>query len=129
LLFGCLLACTGEFEERLKAVLKEITESGGNVVTFIDEIHSVVGAGATSGAMDASNLLKPMLARGELRCIGATTLAEYKQYIEKVCSLCAVLLYYYGSQCKRMRFERMRMCNALATLQDLSAPFCKIAVP
>eukprot|EP00953_Heterococcus_sp_UTEX-ZZ885_P009650 5669-Heterococcus_DN1.PRE.1 len=76
----------GEFEERLKAVLKEITESGGNVVTFIDEIHSVVGAGATSGAMDASNLLKPMLARGELRCIGATTLAEYKQYIEKVCS-------------------------------------------
>jgi ATPase family associated with various cellular activities (AAA) len=86
LLLHCTaLACTGEFEERLKAVLKEITESGGNVVTFIDEIHSVVGAGATSGAMDASNLLKPMLARGELRCIGATTLAEYKQYIEKVC--------------------------------------------
>ncbi|KAG5184953.1 ATPase [Tribonema minus] len=73
----------GEFEERLKAVLKEITESGGNVVTFIDEIHSVVGAGATSGAMDASNLLKPMLARGELSCIGATTLNEYKQFIEK----------------------------------------------
>jgi len=73
----------GEFEERLKAVLKEITESGGNVVTFIDEIHSVVGAGASSGAMDASNLLKPMLARGELSCIGATTLNEYKQFIEK----------------------------------------------
>nr|AFA52578.1 ATPase [Vaucheria litorea] len=73
----------GEFEERLKAVLKEITESEGNVVTFIDEIHSVVGAGATSGSMDASNLLKPMLARGELSCIGATTLNEYKQYIEK----------------------------------------------
>ena len=64
----------GEFEERLKAVLKEVTESQGNIVLFIDEIHTVVGAGATQGAMDAGNLLKPMLARGELRCIGATTL-------------------------------------------------------
>ena len=73
----------GEFEERLKAVLKEVTESNGQIIMFIDEIHTVVGAGATSGAMDASNLLKPMLARGELRCIGATTLAEYKQFIEK----------------------------------------------
>lgn len=73
----------GEFEERLKAVLKEVTESNGNIIMFIDEIHTVVGAGATSGSMDASNLLKPMLARGELRCIGATTLTEYKQYIEK----------------------------------------------
>ncbi|CAM9557357.1 unnamed protein product, partial [Discosporangium mesarthrocarpum] len=73
----------GEFEERLKAVLKEVTESDGQVVMFIDEIHTVVGAGATSGAMDASNLLKPMLARGELRCIGATTLNEYKQHMEK----------------------------------------------
>lgn len=73
----------GEFEERLKAVLKEVQDSNGQIIMFIDEIHTVVGAGATSGAMDASNLLKPMLARGELRCIGATTLAEYKQFIEK----------------------------------------------
>ena len=73
----------GEFEERLKAVLKEVTNSNGQIVLFIDEIHTVVGAGATGGAMDASNLLKPMLARGELRCIGATTLDEHRQHIEK----------------------------------------------
>jgi len=73
----------GEFEERLKAVLKEVTNSQGQIVLFIDEIHTVVGAGATGGAMDASNLLKPMLARGELRCIGATTLDEHRQHIEK----------------------------------------------
>jgi ATP-dependent Clp protease ATP-binding subunit ClpB len=73
----------GEFEERLKAVLKEVTSSDGGIVLFIDEIHTVVGAGATGGAMDASNLLKPMLARGELRCIGATTLDEHRQHIEK----------------------------------------------
>ena len=77
----------GEFEERLKAVLKEVTESQGKVILFIDEIHTVVGAGATQGAMDAGNLLKPMLARGELRCIGATTLDEYRQYIEKDAAL------------------------------------------
>lgn len=77
----------GEFEERLKAVLKEVTESGGNIVLFIDEIHTVVGAGASQGAMDAGNLLKPMLARGELRCIGATTLDEYRKYIEKDAAL------------------------------------------
>ncbi|MBE8997919.1 ATP-dependent chaperone ClpB [Nostoc sp. LEGE 12447] len=77
----------GEFEERLKAVLKEVTESGGNIVLFIDEIHTVVGAGATQGAMDAGNLLKPMLARGELRCIGATTLDEYRKHIEKDAAL------------------------------------------
>ena len=77
----------GEFEERLKAVLKEVTESEGSIVLFIDEIHTVVGAGATQGAMDAGNLLKPMLARGELRCIGATTLDEYRKYIEKDAAL------------------------------------------
>ena len=77
----------GEFEERLKAVLKEVTESTGQIVLFIDEIHTVVGAGATQGAMDAGNLLKPMLARGELRCIGATTLDEYRQHIEKDAAL------------------------------------------
>ncbi|XP_002975095.2 chaperone protein ClpB3, chloroplastic [Selaginella moellendorffii] len=73
----------GEFEDRLKAVLKEVSESDGRIILFIDEIHTVVGAGATNGAMDAGNLLKPMLGRGELRCIGATTLDEYRKYIEK----------------------------------------------
>jgi ATP-dependent Clp protease ATP-binding subunit ClpB len=73
----------GEFEERLKAVLKEVQSAEGQIVLFIDEIHTVVGAGAQEGSMDASNLLKPLLARGELRCIGATTLKEYKLYIEK----------------------------------------------
>jgi ATP-dependent Clp protease ATP-binding subunit ClpB len=77
----------GEFEERLKAVLKEVTDSEGGIILFIDEIHTVVGAGATQGAMDAGNLLKPMLARGELRCIGATTLDEYRKYIEKDAAL------------------------------------------
>ena len=73
----------GEFEERLQAVLKEIAESEGEVITFIDEMHTVVGAGAAEGAMDAGNMLKPMLARGELRMIGATTLDEYRKYVEK----------------------------------------------
>jgi ATP-dependent Clp protease ATP-binding subunit ClpB len=77
----------GEFEERLKSVLKEVTESNGQIILFIDEIHTVVGAGATQGSMDAGNLLKPMLARGELRCIGATTLDEYRKYIEKDAAL------------------------------------------
>ena len=77
----------GEFEERLKAVLKEVTDSEGNIIMFIDEIHTVVGAGATQGSMDAGNLLKPMLARGQLRCIGATTLDEYRKYIEKDAAL------------------------------------------
>ena len=77
----------GEFEERLKAVLKEVTDSEGQIIMFIDEIHTVVGAGATQGAMDAGNLLKPMLARGELRCIGATTLDEYRKHIEKDAAL------------------------------------------
>src|SRR3989440_3242772 len=84
--FGAMVAGAkyrGEFEERLKAVLKEIQESEGEIVCFIDELHTVVGAGAAEGAMDASNMLKPMLARGELRCIGATTLDEYRKHVEK----------------------------------------------
>ena len=77
----------GEFEERLKAVLEEIKASNGQIILFIDELHTIVGAGKTDGAMDAGNLLKPMLARGELHCIGATTLNEYRQYIEKDAAL------------------------------------------
>ncbi|HOE79329.1 MAG TPA: ATP-dependent chaperone ClpB [Smithellaceae bacterium] len=77
----------GEFEERLKAVLKEVTSADGEIILFIDEIHTVVGAGAAEGSMDASNMLKPALARGELRCVGATTLNEYRKYIEKDAAL------------------------------------------
>ena len=73
----------GEFEERLKSVLKEVTEANGQIILFIDELHTLVGAGAAEGAMDASNMLKPALARGELRCVGATTLDEYRKHVEK----------------------------------------------
>jgi len=83
---GALVAGTqyrGQFEERLKAVIKEVVDSEGQIILFIDEIHTLIGAGATQGSMDAANILKPALARGELRCIGATTLDEYQKYIEK----------------------------------------------
>jgi ATP-dependent Clp protease ATP-binding subunit ClpB len=87
---GALVAGTsfrGQFEERLKAVIKEVTDSEGQIILFIDEIHTLIGAGATTGSMDAANILKPALSRGDLRCIGATTIDEYQKYIEKDAAL------------------------------------------
>ena len=87
---GALVAGTqfrGQFEERLKAVIKEVQQANGEIILFIDELHTLVGAGATQGAMDAANILKPALARGELHAIGATTLDEYKKHIEKDAAL------------------------------------------
>ncbi len=105
----------GEFEERLKAVLKEIKSSHGKILLFIDELHTIVGAGKTEGAMDAGNLLKPMLARGELHCIGATTLNEYKHYIEKDAAL-------------ERRFQKVMIApstveDTISILRGLKEPF------
>ena len=77
----------GEFEERLKSVLTEVTDAAGEIIVFVDEMHTLVGAGKSEGAMDASNLLKPALARGELHCVGATTLDEYRKHVEKDAAL------------------------------------------
>jgi ATP-dependent Clp protease ATP-binding subunit ClpB len=87
---GALVAGTqfrGQFEERLKAVIQEVSDAAGEIILFIDELHTLIGAGASQGSMDAANILKPALARGELRCIGATTLDEYQKYIEKDAAL------------------------------------------
>ena len=100
------MACRGEFEERIQAILKEVKEAG-NIILFIDEIHNILGAGKTDGPMDAANLFKPMLARGELRCIGATTLAEYRQHVEKDAAF-------------ERRFQQV--CTALGTDHRKHAP-------
>ena len=105
----------GEFEERLKAVLKEIKDSDGKIILFIDEIHLLVGAGATEGAMDAGNLLKPMLARGEILCIGATTLNEYRKYIEKDGAL--------ERRFQKVLIEEPTVSDTIAILRGLKSRF------
>ena len=105
----------GEFEERLKAVLGEIEKSNGQIIMFIDEIHQLVGAGRTQGAMDAANLLKPMLARGELHCIGATTLDEYRQYIEKDAAL--------ERRFQKVMVQEPDIDDTIAILRGLKEPF------
>ncbi|RHS92563.1 ATP-dependent chaperone ClpB [Erysipelatoclostridium sp. AM42-17] len=105
----------GEFEERLKAVLNEIKKAEGNIILFIDEIHQLVGAGKTDGAMDAANLLKPMLARGELHCIGATTLDEYRQYIEKDAAL--------ERRFQKVQVDEPDMDDSIAILRGLKDSF------
>ncbi len=105
----------GEFEERLKEVLKELKEANGNIILFIDEIHQLVGAGKSDGAMDASNMLKPMLARGELHCIGATTIDEYRQYIEKDAAL--------ERRFQKVLVEEPTVDDAIAILRGLKDSF------
>ena len=105
----------GEFEERLKAVLNKIKESDGQIILFIDEIHTIVGAGRADGAMDASNMLKPMLARGELHCIGATTLNEYRKYIEKDSAL--------ERRFQKIQIEEPTVADTVSTLRGLKDRF------
>ncbi len=112
----------GEFEERLKSVLDEIKEAAGRAILFIDEVHLVIGAGKTEGSMDAANLLKPMLARGELRMIGATTLDEYRKYIEKDEAFARRM------QVRRQARIRQSVCRALCVC-SLRGPCLAQCVP